>query len=61
MTEKEFSKSSVSDFPIPILILILIQATQASRWLIFCQPVLQRLLSYENEYDNGYDMNMINI
>ena len=33
-------------------ILILIQATQASRWLIFCPPVLLRLLSYGNENDN---------
>ena len=36
-------------------ILILIQATQASRWLIFCRPVLLRLLSYGNENDNGND------
>ena len=33
-------------------VLILIQATQASRWLIFCPPVLLRLLSYGNENDN---------
>ena len=24
-------------------------------WLIFCQPVVHRLLSYGNENDNGYD------
>ena len=35
-------------------ILILIQATQASHWLIFCQPLLLRLLSYGNENDNCY-------
>ena len=45
--------SSVSDFL--ILIIILIQATQASRWLIFCRPVLLRLLNYGNESDNGND------
>ena len=50
--------SSVSDFPKPILILILIliQATQAGRWLILCQPVVHRLLSYRN--DNGYDKHL---
>ena len=30
-------------------ILILIQATEAGRWLIFCQPVVHRLLSYGND------------
>ena len=38
--------------------LILIQATQTSHWLIFCQPVLLRLLSYENENDNGDDKHL---
>ena len=37
---------------------LLIQATQAGRWLIFCQPVVHRLLSYGNENDNGYDIHL---
>ena len=43
-----------------IIILILIQATQASHWLIFSQPVVLRLLvlSYGNENDNGYDKHL---
>ena len=44
-------------FPFFILINILIQAMQAGRRLIFCQPVVCWLVSYgdENEYgnDNG--------
>ena len=27
-------------------------------WLIFCQPVVHRLLSYGNENDNGYDKHL---
>ena len=42
----------------PHTILILIQATQAGRWLIFCQPVVHRLLTYGNENDNGYDKHL---
>ena len=42
----------------PHNILILIQATQAGHWLIFCQPVLSRLLSYGNETDNGYGQHL---
>ena len=41
---KEYLKSSIylSTIPFPFFILItmLIQATQAGRWLIFCQPVV---------------------
>ena len=39
-------------------ILILIQATQVGRWLIFCQPVVHRLLSYWNENNNGYEKHL---
>ena len=48
----QLSPRSSHSILILILILILIQATQASRWLIFCPPVLLRLLSYGNENDN---------
>ena len=48
--------SSVSDFSHTILISIPIQAIQASRWLIFGQLVLLRLLSYGNE--NDYDKHL---
>ena len=51
--------SSVSDFLIPFSYSFrLLFSTQASHWLIFCQPVLLRLLSYENEHDNGYDKHL---
>ena len=42
----------------PHTILIIIQATQAGHWLIFCQPVVHRLLSYGNENDNGYNKHL---
>ena len=45
-------------FPHTFFILILLQATQASCWLNFCQPVMHRLLSYGNENDNGYDKHL---
>ena len=47
-------------FPFFILIILLIQAMQACRRLIFCQPVVCWLVSYgdENEYgnDNGNEI-----
>ena len=42
----------------PHTILKFILTTQAGRWLIFCQPVVHRLLSYGNENDNGYDKHL---
>ena len=41
-----------------IVIFILIQATQAGCWLIFCQPFVHRLLCCGNENNNGYDKHL---
>ena len=56
--ERTWLKRSELSLRFSHTIFILIQDAQASRWLIFCQPVLLKLFRYGNKYDKGYDKHL---